>query len=123
MIKDILLVFVGGGLGSVCRYFAGFLLGKIQYFVGDFPIHTFTANALGCLLIGILAGCFSKNPNTAMQFLLVMGFCGGFTTFSTFSLEIINMFKSGQLAFPLIYVAISLILCLLMTILGMCITR
>ena len=93
--KSLLLVFIGGGTGSVARY----LLGKyLNSPTTGIPYGTFAANVLGSLLIGIILGWAFKNnslsSNTAL--LLATGFCGGFTTFSTFAYENHVFLKSGD---------------------------
>lgn len=93
--KSLLLVFIGGGTGSVARY----LLGKyLNSTTTGIPYGTFAANVLGSLLIGIILGWALKNnslsSNTAL--LLATGFCGGFTTFSTFAYENHVFLKSGD---------------------------
>jgi CrcB protein len=94
-LKSLLLVFIGGGTGSVARY----LLGKyLNSTTTGIPYGTFAANVLGSLLIGIILGWALKNnslsSNTAL--LLATGFCGGFTTFSTFAYENHVFLKSGD---------------------------
>jgi len=84
--KPLLLVFLGGGLGSTLRYGLG------KYFnsaVSGFPYGTFAANILGSLLIGIILGIAAKNDSISQNTMLLIatGFCGGFTTFSTFAYE------------------------------------
>ena len=82
----LLLIFLGGGAGSLCRYGVGVCLSR--WTSGQsFPWATFAANALGCLLIGLLLGHLERQSVTTLRFLLVTGFCGGFTTFSTFMNE------------------------------------
>ena len=93
--KSLLLIFIGGGTGSVARY----LLGKyLNSTTTGIPYGTFAANVLGSLLIGIILGWALKNnslsSNTAL--LLATGFCGGFTTFSTFAYENHVFLKSGD---------------------------
>lgn len=93
--KTLLLVFIGGGTGSIARY----LLGK---FINDpssgIPYGTFAANIIGSLLIGIILGWALKNNtlNSNTTLLLATGFCGGFTTFSTFAYENHVLLKSGD---------------------------
>lgn len=123
MLKNILLVFLGGGFGCTARYLVSMLLSKCKDYLGGFPIHTMTANFLGCLCIGLIIGYLSKNPNNTIQLLLVTGFCGGFTTFSTFSSEILKLFQGGQPAMALLYMGISLVICLAATLIGTMITR
>ena len=84
--KQALLVFVGGGFGSVARYFVGKWLNNIENAI---PYGTMLSNVLGSLLIGIILGYLSKTSNMSesQSLLLATGFCGGFTTFSTFAYE------------------------------------
>lgn len=81
----IFTVFIGSGLGGACRYLAG---KWIQALVPHalFPAGTFAVNVLGCLVIGLLYGLINRGalPNPELRLLLTVGFCGGFTTFSTF---------------------------------------
>ena len=105
MIKSILLVALGGGVGSVCRYLIS-ILNTTSY-----PWGTFAVNILGSLLIGLLVGCVNKGSlSPELKLLLVTGFCGGFTTFSTFSKESLSLLQSGQLSTFLFYVLLSLLL-------------
>jgi CrcB protein len=94
--KAIILVGFGGAVGSVMRYF----LGKIgtHYLKGTFPIATFTTNFIGCLIIGLLIGYFGKSNelNPQLKLLLITGFCGGFTTFSTFAAENVQLLENGN---------------------------
>ena len=113
--KEIALVFVGGGLGSALR------LGVGKLFISSlnkFPTATFLVNMIGCLLIGLFVAYFSKSENSFYKLLLVTGFCGGFTTFSTFSNESIFLLKNNQFTLAVIYILSSLIVGLLATFLG-----
>lgn len=113
MTKAILLVGIGGGLGSILRYLATELSNK--YFPANFPAGTFAVNVVGCLLIGVLLGLIEEQQmvNGDWKFLLVTGFCGGFTTFSAFAAENINLFQSGHSLTALLYIGASLLLSLL----------
>lgn len=86
MIKSILLVGAGSFVGGILRYLLSQIIHSEQ---GAFPVATFLTNVLGSLLIGVLIGILSKFAPThaGLYLLLVTGFCGGFTTFSTFSNE------------------------------------
>lgn len=122
-ISTLLCVFLGGGLGSIGRYLVAVAMKKHQLLLGGLPIHTLLVNVVGSLLIGLLMGCLSKNPSHWLQMLLVVGFCGGFTTFSTFSFEVMEFLKIGNTLMALLYVLLSLSLCVLMTTLGFVMTR
>ena len=102
---NIIAVFLGSGIGGVCRWGLGSVLNS------KYPLGTIAVNITGCLLIGIL----SKHlPGDSMQkMLLVTGFCGGFTTFSTFMNENFLMLRGEELPLSLVYMAASLILGLL----------
>lgn len=81
----------GGAVGSVCRY----LLSSVH--MASFPWGTLTVNVLGSLLIGLLAGLSGRGLlSPELKLLLVTGFCGGFTTFSTFANESFGMMKAGE---------------------------
>lgn len=113
--KEIAIVFIGGGLGSALRF------GVSKLFISTtlkFPTATFLVNIIGCLLIGLLLAYFSKTENSFYKLLLVTGFCGGFTTFSTFSNETILLLKNNQFSLALIYIISSLVLGLLATFVG-----
>ena len=104
MIRNLLLVALGGAAGSVLRY----LLSGINT---SFPWGTFAVNILGSLLIGLLVGLVSKGVlSPEMKLLLVTGFCGGFTTFSTFANESFGMLKAGDVLLIALYVGASVII-------------
>ncbi len=117
MIRQVLLVGLGGFLGSVLRFLLSKFNDNINFF--GLPIGTLFVNIVGSLLIGLLAGIFVKElGNHHLKFLLATGFCGGFTTFSTFSLENLSLFQSGQTTTAILYIFVSLILGLLAVMLG-----
>lgn len=108
MIKSILIVGAGSFLGGAARYAVSLMMknqGK------GFPWATLTANLIGCFLIGILWGSFSRSSNDGSDLALFMtvGFCGGFTTFSTFCKESLMMLQTGNLWSFAAYVALSII--------------
>ena len=104
MIRNLLLVALGGAAGSVLRY----LLSGLNT---SFPWGTFTVNVFGSLLIGLLVGYVSKGVlSPEMKLLLVTGFCGGFTTFSTFANESFGMVKAGDILLTALYVGASVVI-------------
>lgn len=116
--KSILLVFFGGGFGSVLRYIIGKYLNNTE---NGLPYGTFLANILGSLLIGLILGFAAKNDslNQNQTLLLATGFCGGFTTFSTFAYENHVFLKSGDFLSFAIYTIASFTIGFLAVFLGM----
>ncbi|MBO6880572.1 fluoride efflux transporter CrcB [Winogradskyella sp.] len=116
--KQLLLVFVGGGFGSVLRYVIGKWLNTTD---GGFPYGTFTANIIGSLLIGIILGLAAKNNSLteSQTLLLATGFCGGFTTFSTFAYENQAFLKSGDFTSFALYTIASFVVGFLAVFLGL----
>lgn len=116
--KQALLVFVGGGFGSVARYFLGKWLNNLETSI---PYGTMLSNVLGSFLIGLFLGYLSKSGNVSQTqtLLLATGFCGGFTTFSTFTYENHIFLKNGDYFSFLPYTLGSLILGFLAVFLGL----
>lgn len=106
--KQVLLVFVGGGIGSVLRYFLGRYLNTTETGI---PYGTFAANILGSLLIGIILGVAVKQQTLSENQILFLatGFCGGFTTFSAFAYENHVFLKSGDFMSFAIYTIASFV--------------
>ena len=113
--KALLFVFLGGGLGSIFR----FLISKSNL-ITSLPLGTFIANILGSFLIGLILASASKysNINKEVTLFLATGFCGGFTTFSTFAYENYNFLKTGDYFQFILYTLGSFGLSLLAVILG-----
>ncbi len=120
--KQLVLVFLGGGLGSCFRFLVGRYLNPIfpNFFLG-----TFLVNVLGCLLIGIVIGLtFRQNLlNQQQSLILSAGFCGGFTTFSAFALESQNLIKNGEYLHVFLYIGASVVLGILAVVLGLWLMR
>lgn len=117
---SVLLVFTGGGIGSVCR----FLLTKhLQANVSagvQFPWGTFFANLLSCLILGLLIEKLDRNPTLeTYRWLFIAGFCGGFSTFSSFIWEWISYTKNNLFLEGMLYVGLSFIAGTAFMLLGM----
>ncbi|MBS1577958.1 MAG: fluoride efflux transporter CrcB [Bacteroidetes bacterium] len=119
MIKNILLVALGGSAGSVLRYLSQKFIGNL--YIHPFPWGTLIVNITGCFLIGILWAVISRSISMSDEFrlLLMTGFCGGFTTFSAFTLESITLIKEQRLFLFSLYIITSVIVGLLATFAGM----
>jgi CrcB protein len=109
MDRNIILIGVGGFLGSVFRYLVTVFLAR--QFTSSFPLGTLTVNIVGCFLIGILFALSEKGNllTPEWRIFLTTGFCGGFTTFSTFSYESIKLLQDGEILYLSLNVALSII--------------
>ena len=120
--KQILLVFFGGGIGSILR----FTISKAynNYFQ-NFFLGTLLVNVLGCLVIGFVIGLSLKNNYLTQNqtLLLTTGFCGGFTTFSTFAFENNSFLKSGDLFYFSFYTLTSIVLGIAAVIFGLWLSK
>ena len=115
--QQVILIFLGGGLGSICRYGLGRC---ISNHASGFPLSTFFANVLSCLILGIvLALSLKTSISDSTRLMLVTGFCGGFSTFSTFSNETLQLLQSGAHFVALSNIFFSLIVCMVSIYLGM----
>ena len=114
LLKNFLLVGAGGMAGSMLRY-ALYLLIRNH----PFPMATFTVNVVGSLIIGLLIGVSSKSPGfQSLHLLLATGLCGGFTTFSAFSADNLQLLNEGRVGLMLLYAASSVLFALIATFIG-----
>ncbi len=116
MLKTITLVGIGGAIGSILRYFAS--AGIQNKFLSSFPFGTLCINISGCFLIGIIYAFAEKNDiSPEWRFFLATGICGGYTTFSTFSLESLSLIRNGEILYATLYITLSVMLGVLATFL------
>jgi CrcB protein len=110
MLKHILLIGFGGFAGSVARYFVSRLNNSVEWF--SIPIGTLTVNVLGSFLIGFLVGISEKSPilTVELRMFLMVGLCGGFTTFSSFTGENLMLMRNGQFLPLFLYTGLSILL-------------
>lgn len=117
MFQNILLVGAGGFLGSISRYGIAQLFAKFTNW--NFPGGTFTVNIVGSFIIGVVLGMFEHgNVSASWKLFLAVGFCGGFTTFSSFAYENFNFLETKQFITFAMYAGLSIILGLLAVYLG-----
>ncbi|MFN0255124.1 fluoride efflux transporter CrcB [Pedobacter ureilyticus] len=119
MLKQILLVGLGGAIGSVFRFLTSVFMAR--YALNSFPMGTFVANILGCFILGICVGVFGKNPteNENLRLLFITGFCGGYTTFSTFASENVQLLHQQNYVMLATYTLVSLLLGFLAVVVGL----
>jgi CrcB protein len=111
------LIAIGGAVGSVCRYLLGTVVQRASHLA--FPVGTLSVNLLGCIAVGFLAKLFlNSQTESAARAALIVGLCGGFTTFSTFSLETVGLAIGGEWGKAAWYVTASVATCLAGTAVG-----
>jgi len=118
-----LLIGVGGFIGSVARYYSQQVVSK--YFPSPMPYGTLSVNVLGCLIIGVVYGLFERGNilSPEWRIFLATGICGGFTTFSTFSYENLQLLRDGEFVYASAYIVLSVVLGLLATYGGFLMTK
>lgn len=108
--SNVIMVALGGATGAVCRYFLGLI--PISEKI-SFPVITLIINFVGAFAIGLIAfGSAKYSPSNGLTLFLKVGLCGGFTTFSTFSLEAFNLMENGSFGIAAIYICSSIVLCI-----------
>lgn len=110
MLKILPFLFIGGGLGAVSRYTISKLIAS-QY-SGNFPLGTILSNLVACVILAVVVYAYAVKPlgnQRVLYFFLVTGFCGGLSTFSTFSYETIELLKQGNFWFAFLNVLLSVL--------------
>lgn len=114
-----LLIFLGGGLGSLARYAI-----SLGWPASSYPKGTLIANAISCIILGVFIGLSSRSLLADHhRLLLATGFCGGFSTFSTYSAEIVQLYQSGEVQTAVLYGVGSIVVGIIGIVLGMMVSR
>ncbi|OYQ37236.1 hypothetical protein CHU92_08575 [Flavobacterium cyanobacteriorum] len=122
LFKTVLLVGSGGAAGSILRYLTGRVISR--YWPISFPLSTFIVNITGSFLIGMLAGFALRYQYTDnIKLLLITGLCGGYTTFSAFTFENLNLLQSGNIKTALLYSTFSVVTGVAATWAGLCLVK
>ncbi|KFK95192.1 MULTISPECIES: fluoride efflux transporter CrcB [unclassified Serratia (in: enterobacteria)] len=117
MLSSLLAVFIGGGLGSVLRWLVSMRLNPLHQHI---PLGTLTVNLLGGFIIGLALALFTRvtHLDATWKLLITTGFCGGLTTFSTFSVEVVYLLQDGRLLWAIANMLLNLAGSLSMTLLA-----
>ena len=120
---NVILIFIGGGLGSILRYLTNIFVR--EHTGNDFPFGTLLINIAGSLVIGLAYGLIKKAsvPTDHIAAFVMVGICGGFTTFSAFSLDFVTMVNDGKALPALTYVLASVTCAILATFMGIWLTK
>lgn len=110
--STILAIFIGGGLGSLARFATGRLI--TVHVATSFPLGTLLANFLSCVVMAVAIGFFSEKifSNPTLRLFILTGFCGGFSTFSTFSNETLDLIRSGNFTFAALNIILNIVVCI-----------
>jgi len=119
----ILSIAAGGALGSVLRHYTG--QGAAVWLGAAFPYGTLFVNVIGSFVMGIFVALFAHvgNPSQEMRAFLTVGLLGGFTTFSSFSLDVVTLYERGEVASAALYIALSFVLSLAAIFAGLFLVR
>ena len=120
----VLLVGAGGAIGAMARYGVSVALGRIWPM--SFPLGTLTVNVVGSAAMGVLIGILARTVpqmSNEIRLFVAIGILGGFTTFSSFSLDTITLIERGALTQAMLYIALSVVVCLAGLYLGLLVTR
>lgn len=109
--NNLLFVFLGGGIGSLVRY--GISEALKNNFKSVFPLATFCSNVLSCIVLALVVGYLGSkvSENSSLKMFVVVGFCGGFSTFSTFSFETVELMRTGNMMIAILNILISVAAC------------
>ena len=111
-------IIIGGGIGALLRYFTSQFVNNL--YNKNFSLGTIIVNCIGALLIGFLINIFDRfGINTKWKLLIITGFLGGYTTFSTYSVETVNYFINGNIKYGILNILLNNVLCILFVLLGM----
>ncbi len=118
MTRNLILVGIGSCIGGISRYLSQLLVQK--HYPSSFPLGTLSVNIIGCFFIGIIYALADKGNimSPATRLLLATGFCGGFTTFSSFAYENISLMRDGEFFYTSLYILLSVIIGLVAVYLG-----